>query len=493
MKAHKLGYIISGFGIFLVLFGLLSDRIGIGKGGIQAAQLLLIQVGALLVAASIGFFYLPSPEIDFPRIARQMLDRILNLPASIWILLGFTAAYILFFVFPVFLNPNHQVDYVTRYLPEIRPIGRDLAFNTSSIKNWLSGKGLYDLDMHYYPPLYAVVFSPFLLLKYPTTYYVMTAITILCMAVSSIIIPQLMSKDNDRAILFLFFITGLFSYGMQFELERGQFNVFAFTLALLAVYIFHYQYSFRHLAYLLFSISIQIKLYPAIFILMFVKDWRDWQNNILRFIGLGLANIALLFVLGYQVFADFLRVLPNLTSAVWVRPYNHSLASFVNDLTSSGLGILNADALKWFGENSSLVKVALVVYYAVCLLAILARAYKKQGNAINFDLLLACAIGALIIPSVSIDYKLPLLSPVFAMALSYTSPQISKARKALSIILLTATSLVYAMMLFPFTYRPALISSCFLLLMFTLTTITLLNLIEDRVYNRTVDSELVKE
>lgn len=493
MKVRQLGYILLVAGAFIVLFALVADSIGLGSGGVQAAQLFLIQVGVLLVVAGIGFFYLPFSEIDFPQIARRITDRILNLPASTWILLGFGAAYILFFVFPVFFNPNHRIDYVTRYLPETSPIGRDLNFNTSSIKNWLSGNGLYALDMHYYPPLYAVIFAPFLLLQYPVTYYVMTAVTLLCMAVSSIILPQLMGKENDRAVLFLFFITGLLSYGMQFELERGQFNVLAFTLTLLAIYIFHYQYSFRHLAYLLFSIAIQIKIYPAIFILMFIKDWRDWKRNILRFAGLGLANIALLFVLGYQVFADFLHVMPNLMGAVWVRPYNHSLASFVNDLAISGLGIFQADTIAWFSENASLVKFSLMAYYVACLLAILIKAYKKNENAVNFDLLLICTIGALIIPSVSIDYKLPLLSPVFAMVLSYRSNQSSKLKRGIAILLLFATSLVYAVILFPFTHRIALFSSCFLMLMFMLTTVTLLNFVEERAYVVTADSGLIKE
>ena len=58
------------------------------------------------------------------------------------------------------------------------------------------------------------------------------------------------------------FVTGLTSHGLQFELERGQFNVVAISLCLLAVYIFHYQVKYRHFGYLLFLVAVQLKVYP---------------------------------------------------------------------------------------------------------------------------------------------------------------------------------------------------------------------------------------
>lgn len=186
-------------------------------------------------------------------------------------LCGFFIAYLLLFVFPVFLNSDHGVDYLTRYIPEIRPIGRDMISATRNILDFLSGNGLYEVGNFFYPPLYAVVFSPLALLEYPYSYFVIIAITLLSMIVSGLVIPSLFVKGRDLTVLFLFFVTVIFSYGMQFELERGQFNVIAFALSLLAIYIFHYHRSFRHLAYLLVSIAIQIKIYPVFFCLCLWK------------------------------------------------------------------------------------------------------------------------------------------------------------------------------------------------------------------------------
>lgn len=482
MKTHKLGYILLGIGIFLVVFALIADGIGLGKKGIQAAQLLLIQGGVLLSAISIGILNISNAEIKFHNLIDQIVAKLLGLSSFEWIVFGFLIAYILLFVFPIFLNSDHRIDYFNRYIPEITPIGRDLSFNTSSIKNWLSGNGLYDLENHFYPPLYAVIFSPFLLLTYPITYFVMTAITLFSMIISSLTIPSLIVKKEDRVILCFFFLTGIFSYGMQFELERGQFNIFAFILSFLAIYIFHRHYQFRHFAYLLFSVSIQIKLYPAIFILMFVKDWRDWKNNILRFVGLGIFNFALLFVLGYQVFADFLNAIPTLLDSVWIRPYNHSLASFVSDLTINGLEVFQPHIVAILKENSSFIAFILTLYYFICLLIIIGRAYKNNENSINFDLFLVCTIGALILPSVSIDYKLPLLSPTIALALLYSPQSQNRIRQIIKAILLTIISLAYSFTLFSFVDRPVLLTSCFPLFMIILTAITLLNIVEKRIY-----------
>ncbi len=485
IKARNVGYILLGIGIFIILFAIISDSIGIGKKGIQAAQLLLIQAGVLVTFVGIGFINSNGLEIRFSDLIRRIRAWLVDLPPFAWILLGFFITYVVLFVFPVFLNVDRSISYLTRYLPEARPIGRDLGFNTSSIANWLSGNGLYDFENHYYPPLYAVVFSPFLLIEYPTTFYVMTTITLLSIVAVGLVIPFLMVENIRREVVILFFITVIFSYGMQFELERGQFNVFAFMLSLVAVYIFHRHHSFRLLAYLLISVSIQIKLYPIVYVLLLVKDWRDWKGNILRFVGLGLFNFSLLFILGYQVFADFLAALPNLTGAFWIRPYNHSLVSFVNEFATTGFGVFQDNAMGFVSTNSTLIKSLLTIFYFICVLIVVVRAYKNNDNGLNLDLLLICTIGALILPSVSIDYKLPLIAPSMALALSYpVGNNIGVYRKIAVSIILIVMAAAYSFTLFSFVNRPALVANSFPFFMVILVSITLLNVLEDRKYSK---------
>jgi Glycosyltransferase family 87 len=485
VKARSIGYILLGIGILIVAFAILSDSIGIGKKGIQAAQLLLIQAGVLLIFLSVGFINLNGLEIRFSDLVRRVRISLGELPPFAWILIGFFITYIILFVFPVFFNTGRSISYLARYLPEARPIGRDLAFNTSSIANWLSGNGLYDFENHYYPPLYAVVFSPFLLLDYPITYYVMTAITLLSIVVVGLIIPELLNGSGRKGTGLFFFISVIFSYGMQFELERGQFNVFAFMLSLVAVYIFHRHHSFRLLAYLLISVSIQIKLYPIVYILLLVKDWHDWKGNILRFVGLGLLNFSLLFILGYQVFVDFLGALPNLMGAFWIRPYNHSLVSFVNEFATTGFGVFQDSTMNIVDTNSGFIKLILTVFYFLCVVIVVVRAYKNNENDLNLDLLLVCTIGALILPSVSIDYKLPLLAPSMALALSYqVKAEMNIYKKIAVSLILVVITIAYSFTLFSFVHRPALVANSFPLFIVILVSTTLLNILENRVYKK---------
>lgn len=486
IKKRKLGYTLLAGGAAMVFFALISDYIGFGKPGIQSAQLLLIQFGALLSVVSIGFI-LSGAELEVSSLINQLSSRILYSPASTWVYFGFLIAYVLLFIIPVFFNSDRRIDYLTRYIPEIMPVGRDLSFATSGIKSWLSGNGFYLKDLNY-PPLYAVVFSPFLLLTYPATYFVMTAITLFSMVVSSLFLPSIIVKNKDRAVLFFFFLTGIFSYGMQFEIERGQYNVFAFTLSFLAIYIFHFHYQFRHLAYLLLSVAIQIKLFPVFFLLMLVKSWRDWKGNMLRFAGLGFFNVSLLFVLGYKTFIDFINTMEVLFGSVWTRPYNHSLASFVRELTSTGLGVFDHNVVNILKENSSLIKFLLILYYLVCLVIIVGRAYKNNENSINLDLFVVCTIGAMVIPSLSIDYKLPILSPVMALALSYDMKNNNKARQVIKEILLIIVSLAYSYTLFSFVDRPVFLANCFPLFMIILTGITCLNIVDERKFIRVESS-----
>lgn len=483
MKIRRLGYLLLILGISVAIFSLISDSLGIGKKGIQAAQMLLIQLGVFLSVISFGLVGMKEEEIRFTSGIKRMFSQLTEIPASVWVIAAFFIAYLLLFIVPVFLNPERAIQYQTAYIPEIRPIGRDLGFNTGSIKNWLDGNGLYDIENHYYPPLYAVIFSPFLLIKYPDTYYVMTAVTLVCTIVSGLFIPHTVIKNTDRAIPIFFFVTTIFSYGMQFELERGQFNVFAFTLSLLAVYIFHRHYTFRHLAYLLISIAAQIKLYPAIFMILLIKDWRDWKGNILRFAGLGIFNLALLFVLGPKAFFDFLGALPALMGAVWVRPYNHSLVAFINELTRTSLGLPNSEALSMLIDNASLLKLGLALIYVVCFLTVVIRSYVNRDRGINVDLLVICTIGTLILPSVSIDYKLPMLAPALALTLSYPSSSVTGGRGVLKVFLIAAISLAYSFTLFSFVYRPIWLGNSFPLFMVILIATTLLNVVERRTYS----------
>lgn len=389
----------------------------------------------------------------------------------------------------MFLNQEHSVQYFNRYLPEIRPIGHDLIFANASIKGWLLGQSLYDNQNLYYPPLYAFIFAPFLLLSYPANYYLITFLTLVSMAALFFAIPLLENKSKrEFSLMVFFFFTAIFSYGMQFEVERGQFNIIAFALAIFATYLYHYHNSLRYYAYLFFSLSIQIKIYPAVLILMFIKDWRDWKNNILRFSGLAIFNIALLFTLGWQTLADYIKALPILLNSTWSRPYNHSLSSYIYGLTNSEYGTLPFATVSWIKQNLNLVEYFLLACYFLCLLAVLLKAYKNKEGAINFNLLLICTVGAMILPSSSVDYKLPLLAFPLAMVISTRQVQLQGIERILEMGIFLFLSFAYSVTLFPFIYKPDILANNFPMLLGILIAVTVLNFLETRVPSPAIEN-----
>lgn len=479
MSARKAGFFALGIGIFIILISLIVDYMGLGKKGIQAAQLLGLQIGIVIAILGWAIAKHSNQALNFGIFFQQMKERFLTLPSLAMVVAGFVLAYILLFIFPMFLNPEHTIQYFNRYVPEISPIGHDLIYANASIKGWLSGQSLYDNQNLYYPPLYAAIFAPTLLLGYPANYYLITFLTLACMTALFFTIPLLSNGSKQATSLSaFFFLTALFSYGMQFELERGQFNIIAFTLCVLSVYIYHYHNSLRYYAYLLFSISIQIKIYPVVLVLMFIKDWRDWKGNVLRFLGLGVFNIALLFVLGWQVFLDYTKALPILLNVTWSRPYNHSIRSFVYELASSGYGILSSTMVSWLKTHLTLIELFLMAFYFICLLTVLIKAYKNKEHEMNFNLLLICTIGAMILPSASVDYKLPIVAFPLAAALSYKSIQSQGIKRVMAILLITLLSFAYSTTLFPFIHKPELLTNNLPMLLVILAAVTVLNLME---------------
>ena len=491
MNTQKLGYSILVIGILASAFSLVVDYLGLGKPGIQAAQLLGIQAGVMIALLGVGVVIAGKSVKRIPSsLSWGSIDQLLNLPTYIWVISAFLIVYVLLFVFPVFLNPVHRIQYFNRYIPEIAPIGNDLRYNTGNIRDWLSSQaGLYDSPEHYYPPLYAVVFAPILLVSYPANYYLITAVTIGSTILLFLLIPAFTNARSVSALSAFFLPTVIFSYGMQFELERGQFNIIAFTLCMLAIYLYHYHEAFRHFAYLLFSVAVQIKIYPAIFIFMFIKDWRDWKNNLLRFVGLGLFNIALLFVLGYSVFLEFFRALIRHMGLSLTFPGNHSIKAFVYNLTNSGFGLFQQSAISWLKNNSSAIEALFFAFYFLCLLAQLLKAYKNKASGINPDLLLTCTIGAMILPAVSIDYKLPLLAAPMAMVLSQRSMSFMRFRKILAILLVFFLSFAYSMTLFPYIYRPEYLANSLPMLIVILAAITLLSFLDSGTGTESARSE----
>ncbi len=479
MTYKRLGSIFLSTGTALFFLSIIIDYIGIGKRGIQAAQILGILLGLVIGLLGIGLILSSSQsKFSVSLSLQEAAHRILNLPPFIWLLAGFLFIFIIWFIFPIFFNDLHRMKYFLRYIPDKYPLGSDFKYSTDVIRLWFSGGNMYSQDIHFYPPLYAIVFAPILLLDYPSSYFFISSITLISFALPFLLFR--FTANRNYSYLAFFLLTGLISYGTQFELERGQFNIIAITLCLLSIYLFHQHYSFRHLAYFLFSVSIQIKLYPAIFIFLFIKDWRDWKGNLLRFAGLGAFNIALLFILGYKIFLEFINKLFFFLGDIYLFPGNHSLKAYTYNLTHYGFGLFSNSTQNWLFEHASFIQAAFYLWFFICFGIILIGAYRRNHSGINFNLLLACTIGSMLLPSISLDYKLSLVAAPLAFFLSTMQPIEGTKRKVLSIIALFLLSISYSATLIPYIYRPDHLQSSMPFILTILTALAILDSISAR-------------
>ena len=489
MSTKKIGYALIVLGVFGVIGSIIVDFIGLGEGGIQAAQILGILTGLTILAFGVVLTFLyPEKQFRIWESLRAIFERLLDLPISVWVLIGFLVAFILFYLVPVFLNSQHTMVYFNRYIPNKNPIGLDLELTTGNVFSWVTTRQS-PYPEQIYPPLTYILLAPFTLLKYPLSFAVATYLTFFAYVILTSLIPVMFGTRKNFSMVMLFFITGLFSYGFQFELERGQYYTVTFLLCMLSIYLFHRHRQLRYLAYLLFSISVQLKIIPVYLVFMFVEDWRDWKSNIKRMIGLFLFNFALLFVLGYRAFLGFLEAILNYMRfplSQWNG--NHSVKNFVFTFSQDGFGLVSQNMLGWLQNNAALIECLLMVIIAACILGIIIRAYRIKEIGFNPYLLLACTLVASIIP-VSVDYTLPILIAPMAIFFSTISlPDGSVIKRLFSILLIIVISLSYASTLYPFKYKPYYLNNMFPPLFIILIAETLLYFLIRRDLEQTISA-----
>jgi hypothetical protein len=359
------------------------------------------------------------------------------------------------------------------------PIGHDLIMIIDRAKGWFAAnQSPYTGQASFYPPFTYMFFAPVLLIDhYPTLYKLFTLFIVLSYCFLSLVLPIKMTDKKDRPLVLLFFITGLTSYGLQFELERGQYNVFTFLLCLWAIYIFHYHPKYRILAYLLFSLSVQLKIYPAIFIVMLIDNWRDWKSILLRFAGIAIFNFLLLFTMGYRMFLDFLQaVSKQLVTPGWTFNGNHSIKAFVFNLTKDGFRLIDSNTLEVLRQNSGFVETSLLLIFGVLFITAILISYARNRTGMDPYLLMTCMIGAMIIP-ISIDYKLSILAAPVALVLCSIPEPKNILQRLISILMILGVSFGYASMLIPFKYKPYYLNNMFPPIFLILIFVTVLNLI----------------
>ena len=163
-------------------------------------------------------------------------------------------------------------------------------------------------------------------------------------------------------------------------------------------------------------------MFPALLIFLFIRDWRDLRGNLIRIFGLGLANFALFFILGWNKFQEFVNILfaMNNDPGIWVG--NLSVRSF----TYRTLPVIlkRFDIATGWLENGRGAIEALLMGLVFLLLGLgIYKTFRRNKKGIDPYLLFLCTAAALVIPPISHDYKLPVLAgPVALLLMSIRMP-----------------------------------------------------------------------
>jgi hypothetical protein len=319
-----------------------------------------------------------------------------------------------------------------------RPPGIDLHMLLDYSRAWLAGGNPY-VGLNPYPPLAAVLFAPLTALPFAGAYAFLTVLTLAAFISVAVVLPLRALPGADRLAVLGIALAGLCSYGLCFELRWGQFNVLALAGTAWGIFLFHRGRSRgARLAGLgLFSLAIQLKVYPAIFVFALARDARAWRTNLARWAALGLFNLALLFALGPRVFADFLHSLKAQAEAPYVWAGNHSIQSFA----------------EWAGRPA--LAPVLAGFFAMCFLGALGQAARRPGRASFAGLVLMAALGAMLLPGVSHDYKLPAFALGFAFFAAAARPlPLANFRDRAAAGLWLALAFLFAWTLFTFEAKP---------------------------------------
>jgi hypothetical protein len=344
----------------------------------------------------LAFVFLPQQKI------KRISDLMDSLSRSVlfWILFSFLLGYAFFFFKPVFLNSSNIMK-IENNLPTIYPIGNDLHLILNSSKAVAAGESPY-VGANKYPPFASVFFLPLTRLNIREAFQILSLTNFFFFIFISLGFPiWVMKKRKLDDFAWIIFVSGLFSYGFHFEIERGQFNLVAIGLVFMAIALFHKAPKYQWLAFVLFCIGVQLKIYPAIFVVFFTRNWENWKQNILRWVLLGISNAILLMVLGWDVLKDFLSMMTNVVSGLgdtrWA--VSHSINGFLAFIRS------------YFPMQSEAARGLQIVIYLLVIGFIVICLYQaiKRKMVLDPYLMFACILGALMFPSLSNDYTLAML------------------------------------------------------------------------------------
>jgi hypothetical protein len=380
-------------------------RSRIAAGGIILAGV----AGAILVVAASGFT--AASQAPLLTLAALILFGAGALAAqgrsdaggarTVQVLLWMVAALALANVALAWIDLDQWAWRAPMLVPSINPIGVDFRIGgyaaAQQFSNVQSG----------WPPFTIVLSAPYLLLEPNAAYVVHVGILIaLNLAGIALAVAVLRSRDDDGLPLCgpagdhvgllapVFAVWLLVSYGFLFSVERGNYDAFPAFLAMLGLWALVRRPAGIWLPTTAFSLAAQIKVYPALLLLLLI--WRFRWKAILPIIA---CNVVLSLSAGPENLVRFLSGVTSLMTVGYDWVGNSSAKSF-----SAWV-----DLLHW-GYLPHLPAKLLIAIPVALLLFTVWRLWRRHDRAATALMLCGLAPLMFVVPSISHDYKLVLLA-----------------------------------------------------------------------------------
>jgi hypothetical protein len=340
--------------------------------------------------------------------------------------------------------------------PRMYPIGTDFRSGLFyPAKYLLEGKSPYDYYNSVYAPLAIVAGVPFRLLDVDRAY--LAQVIVLCMLnVATLWLAlKIASRVFDRpapergdwaadattiAIFLAMAVVTFESYGFQFSIERGNFDIYTQLPALLGLWLLITRPRSLWLQVLCFSIAAHLKLYPTILFVLVV--WRHGRRSVFPLV---IVNSLLLLCTGPANTLQFIRVMVGYAQSPYVWIGNHSAASFGQMVD----GYLIAHG--WAPVPSLVFYVGPLVVWALGATAIWRRGVAP--DRLVWLYILSVPLMALL-PSTSHDYKLVLMSAPVAMTAYALVEGYRSGGKCLRLLQLAALMLLVLVLTRSYTMLP---------------------------------------
>ena len=277
-----------------------------------------------------------------------------------------------------------------------------------------------------YPAPAAMVYEPFMLLgHHGTTAFVSTAI-LLVFSAACAFARGLVLRGSPAGRAALIVTAGIaLSYPLWFEWDRGNIEIFVWGIVALGVWAFYRRREYTAAA--CFGIAASIKLYPVVYLGLFIQR-RQWKQ-----IGLGVLIAAVVTVIGLWLMYPNVLVSFRET-AIGIRQFDEV---FVQHVRGGEIGFDHSlFSLKRFVHPTvSQLRRASGIYVPVTACAGIALFFGRIMRMPLANQVLALTVAMILLPPVSFDYTLlhlytplclilltvrgvPLVLPLLALAAS---------------------------------------------------------------------------